>query len=66
MINLKNFKSGLLKIDEKSFKNIGIYNIWYITIKKINDYEYSNSVNPLHLMMGDVIGDIKENDKKNI
>ena len=66
MINLKNFKSGLLKIDEKSFKNIGIYNIWYITIKKINDYEYSNSVNPLHLMMGDVIGYIKENDKKNI
>ena len=27
IINLKNFKSGLLKIDEKSFKNIGIYNI---------------------------------------
>ena len=53
-------------MDEKSFKNIGIYNIWYITIKKINDYEYSNSVNPLHLMMGDVIGYIKENDKKNI
>ena len=66
MINLKNFKSGLLKIDEKSFKNIGVYNIWYITIKKINDYEYSNSVNPLHLMMGDIIGYIKENDKKNI
>ena len=32
MINLKNFKPNLLKIDKKSYKNIGIYNIGYITI----------------------------------
>ena len=30
----KNFESNLLKIDLKSYKNIGIYNIGYITIKK--------------------------------
>ena len=32
MINLKNFEPNLLKIDKKSYKNIGIYNIGYITI----------------------------------
>ena len=37
MINLKNFEPNLLKIDRKSYKNIGIYNIGYITIKKIDD-----------------------------
>ena len=35
IINLKNFESKLLKIDKKSYKNIGIYNIGYITIKKL-------------------------------
>ena len=35
MINLKNFEPNLLQIDRKSYKNIGIYNIGYITIKKI-------------------------------
>ena len=34
IINLKNFKSNLLKIDKKSQKSISIYNIGYITIKK--------------------------------
>ena len=34
IINLKNFESKLLKIDKKSYKDIGIYNIGYITIKK--------------------------------
>ena len=35
MINIKKFDSNLLKIDEKSYKDIGIYNIGYITIKKL-------------------------------
>ena len=39
MINIKDFDSNLLKIDKKSYKNIGIYNIGYITIKKLDDYE---------------------------
>ena len=34
IIDLKNFKSNLLKIDKKSYKDIVIYNIRYITIKK--------------------------------
>ena len=37
IIDLKTFKSNLLEIDKKSYKDIGIYNIGYITIKKIDD-----------------------------
>ena len=33
----QNFESKLLKIDKKSYKDIDIYNIGYITIKKIGD-----------------------------
>ena len=39
MINIKNFEPKLLKIDRKLYKNIGIYNIGYITIKKIDGYK---------------------------
>ena len=35
MINLKNFEPNLLKIDRKLYKNIRIYNIGYIAIKKL-------------------------------
>ena len=35
IIDLKKFKSNLLKIDKKRYKNINIYNIGYITIKKL-------------------------------
>ena len=39
IINIKGFNSNILKIGKKSYKNISIYYIWYITIKKIDDYE---------------------------
>ena len=39
MINIKKFDPILLKINRKSYKDIGIYNIGYIAIKKIHDYE---------------------------
>ena len=35
IINLESFKSNLLKIDKKSYKDIRIYSIGYITIKKM-------------------------------
>ena len=60
MINLKNFESSLLKIGKNSYKNIGIYNIGYITIKKIDDYENIYSVNPLYLRVNHVNGHIEE------
>ena len=51
MINIKKIDSNLLKIDKKSYKDIGIYNIGYITIKKIDDYENIYSANPLYLII---------------
>ena len=48
----------MLKIDEKSYKNIGIYNIGYI--KKVDDCESIYSVNPLYLHIDHVNGYIEE------
>ena len=60
IIDLKNFDARLLKIDKKSYKNIGIYNIGYITIKKIDDCENIYSVNPLHLRIDHANGYVEE------
>ena len=37
MVDIKNFYSNLLKIDKKSHKDIDIYYIGYISIKKFGD-----------------------------
>ena len=60
IINLKKFDAWLLKIDKKSFKGIGIYNIGYITIKKIDDCKNIHSVNPLYLRIDHANGYIEE------
>ena len=60
IIDLKNFDARLLKIDKKSYKNIDIYYIGYITIKKIDDYESIYSVNPLYLRINHASGYIEE------
>ena len=60
MIHIEDFDSNLLKIDKKSFKNIDIYYIGHITIKKLNDYENIHSVNPLYLIIGKVTGHTEE------
>ena len=49
MIDIKNFHSNLLKIDKKPYKDIDIYFIGYVTIKKFGDCENIHSVNPLYL-----------------
>ena len=49
MIDIKTFDSDLLKIDKKSYKDIGIYNIGYITKEKIDEGKNINTVNPLYL-----------------
>ena len=66
IINLKNFDSNSLKIDKKSYKNIDIYYIGYITIKKIGDCENIQSVNPLYLQVNHAIGYIEEEMETNI
>ena len=60
MINIKNFEPSLLNIDKKSFKDVGIYNIGYITIKKTDDCKNIYSVNPLYLLIDHASGYIEE------
>ena len=61
IINLKHFESKLLKIDKKHYKNIDIYYIGYITIKKIDGCENIYSVNPLYVLLNHASGYIDEN-----
>ena len=65
MINLSDFDSSLVKIDKKSYKDINVYFIGYITINKNDDYENIHSVNPLYLIIHSAAGHFKEkNDEK--
>ena len=59
-IDIKNLDAQLLKIDKKSFKRIGIYNIGYITTKKIDDCKNTHSVSPLYLRIDHASGYIEE------
>ena len=63
IIDIKSFDPILLTIDKKSYKEIGIYNIKYITIRKINDCENIYSVNSLYLRVDHVNGYIKKRGK---
>ena len=60
MVDIKKFDSSLLKIDKKPYKDIGIQNIGYITIKKIDDYENIYSLNLLYLTIAHGSGHIEE------
>ena len=65
MSNAKKFDSNLLKIDKKSYKNIDIYYIEYITMKD-SDYVKTDSVNPLYFIIGKIDVYIEEKIKINI
>ena len=43
------FAAKLLKIGKKPYKDINIFNIGYVTKKKISYCKNINSVNPLYL-----------------
>ena len=60
IIDLKHFELNLLEIDKKSYRNIDIYYIGYITIKKIDDYKSIYNVNPLYLRINHASGYIEE------
>ena len=60
MVNVKSFHSNLLNIEKKSHKDIDIYYIGYITIKKFSDCENIHSVNPLYLIIHSSTGHFKE------
>ena len=59
--DLKNFDAKLLKIDKKDYNEIDIYYIGYVTAKKIANCNNINSVNPLYLMINEMIGHFDEN-----
>ena len=55
IINTKNFDPNNIKIDEKSYKNILISDIGYMTIKDLKCVKI-NSVNPIYLFFSKVNG----------
>ena len=59
-IDLKDFDAKLLKIDKKDYNEIDIYYIGYVTIKKIDNCNNINSVNPLFLMIDEMIRHFEE------
>ena len=59
-INLKDFDARLLKVDKKDYNEIDIYYIGYVTVKKIANCNNINGVNPLYLMINEMIGHFEE------
>ena len=59
-INSKEFDEKLLKIDKKDNKKIDIYYIGYASLKNIPNCNNTNSVNPLYLMINEMIGHFEE------
>ena len=57
MINIKVFDASVLKLEKKSFKNIAIYYIGFITKK--DEYKIK-SANPPYLLVGEIDGFIEE------
>ena len=55
----------MLKVDKKDYNRIDIYYISYVTVKKIANCNNINSVNPLYLMINEMIGHFeKKNENK--
>ena len=50
MINTENLDPDKIKIDEKSFENILIYHIRYVTVKYLSSTKI-NRANPLYLII---------------
>ena len=59
-IDSKDFDAKLLKVDKKDYKDIDIYYIGYLTVKKVANCNNINSVNPLYLMINEMIGHFEE------
>ena len=56
----------LLKVDKKCYKEFDIYHIGYVTVKKIANCNNINNVNPLYLIINEMIGRFEEKMKINI
>ena len=60
IIDIETFDSNMLPLDKKSYKDLDIYNIGYVTIKEIGQGYDINSVNPLYLCIDHANGYIEE------
>ena len=60
IIDIETFDSNMLNLDKKSYKDLDIYNIGYVTIKEIGSGYDINSVNLLYLRIDNAIGYIEE------
>ena len=58
--DLKNFDAKLSTIDKKNYKDIDIFYIGYVTVKKIDDCNNINSGNPLYLMLDEWLITLKK------
>ena len=59
MINIKDIDPNQIEIDQKSYKNIVIYCVGYITTKHLS-YVKINIVNPLYFIIDKLDGYIEE------
>ena len=59
MVNIKNLDPNNIKIDEKSYKNVLIYYIGYVTFPDLG-YVKINSVNPSYLIIDKLNGYFEE------
>ena len=59
-IDLKDLDAELLRTDKKDYKEIDIYYIVYVAVKKIANCNNINSVNPFYLMINEMIGHFQE------
>ena len=59
-IDLKDFDASSLKVDKKIYNEINTDNIGYVTIKNIANCNNINSINPLYLMINEMIGYFEE------
>ena len=53
----------MLKFNKRDYNEIDIYYIDYVTVKKIANCNNVNNVNPLYLMINEMIGHFEEKNK---
>ena len=64
---MTDFDARLLKVDKKDYNEIDIYYIGYVAVKKIANCNNISSVNPLCLMINEMIGHFEEkNENKHL
>ena len=52
----------MLKIEKRNYKDVDVYYSGYVTFQEIANCNNMNSVNPLYLVIGKMIGHFEEKD----